>query len=528
MDLDPSQKQESTLVDFDPDFSFDGSIHDRKEHLFDLLYGLYQKYINDRQTSTCEHFVHCPSSHRMRRILVKYHEIQCGELYLKDAIDSIFHDTYSAADLLDDFHQILDVHRVNDDPVQFEACYEFMENVDDTKQSIICDIKKCRNAHRYYSRTTGTEQQYECADYRESILMRIHCYFLHSQDTVRLRRNERVAIESKFDDLAEKRKMKMNIMRKKREGVVSLTDTEAVNKFSNIPLDPGLESQANSLFDTEVKYDEIQESEDDMNTGGECEKILAKFCRNTGCSLLVGAVLLKDSNWDINRAMNLLQNISDEVLHALCNSEKVDLRSNRDIVHTDGVQCWYWDNIDTMPQNAVRVHRRHPTLKEEMYNDPSHRIWRKQWADLYRECQVLMQTEKARKLTANGNGVDLYGIKASDLFTMRHLMALKIYTGFTKLNKMCCEHFRLKRLIGNIFETRESLGFRNSKFWNLGKLLIECVQCFGNFMDKNHVYQRGVSESFLFESFVSRHHTPLSTSTNVCFLSLHVTFSIMT
>ena len=44
MDLDPSEKQESTLLDFDPDFPFDGSVCDRNEHIFDLLYGLYQQH----------------------------------------------------------------------------------------------------------------------------------------------------------------------------------------------------------------------------------------------------------------------------------------------------------------------------------------------------------------------------------------------------------------------------------------------------------------------------------------------------
>ena len=166
----------------------------------------------------------------------------------------------------------------------------------------------------------------------------------------------------------------------------------------------------------------------------------------------------------------------------------------------------------------MQVIRRHENLKAEMLNLPNNvNLMTGRWSRLYETCGMLMRTQRVRELVGNGNGLGIYGINPGDPITLEHLVALKIYTDFTELNQLFCEHFRRKKLSGNIFESTRSVGARNGKFWNLAKLLKEAVQCFGTFFSQNTILYRGVDKQFIFPSFVPRYHTPLSTSKSVCF-----------
>ena len=175
-----------------------------------------------------------------------------------------------------------------------------------------------------------------------------------------------------------------------------------------------------------------------------------------------------------------------------------------DTEYTEGIRYWYWAQNQFMPKSAVPVTRKFNDLKEEMVSGG--RVQNHAWNRLMKLCVELVGTKFSRNTTANGIGEDIYGIKAGVPFDIGHLVALKLYTDYDDLNHLFCDQFRVR-------DANED----HSKWWNMGKLLAECVQCFGKLLISKKVkYYRGLSKPFLFSRFVARFHAPLSTSKSVC------------
>ena len=484
--------------------------------------------ISKQIQNDCIDFNHCAASHRIKGAL-RIYDLMCGDSIFEDLMEAIFSDEYSVASLYDDFHHILDVHSINDDALQFESCHEFMVEADASNTEIFCDIDTCQTIKRYYKRRHLEDEEKEEAlsddiasdDYRACILWQIHCYLLHAQDTVKLSRNERVQMEEKLsidtdgDDIEEKRwGLAMDRMKGKRqrfdklmEGIVN--EKFVRSTFSEHHNDEDLEYKESDDDEPEVDYAQMED-----------EELVHEFSRITGCSQRVSAALLSDCKWDFNAAKRTFQVIASKPSSFESYVPKGEEDANRAVIHTEGIQCWYWDP-NQIPEGAVLVIQRHVNLKDEVLDLPPNgsRLSRKNWFDLYRQCQQLVKTQKVRRMRGNGSNENVYGIDKGTPISCKHLIAIKIYTDFTKLNQMFCEHFRLKKIMDDILESRRSLGIRNGKFWNLAKLLMEAVQCFGEFREPDAKYYRGLDKPFMFPSFVSRYHTPLSTSKSVCISS---------
>ena len=208
-----------------------------------------------------------------------------------------------------------------------------------------------------------------------------------------------------------------------------------------------------------------------------------------------------------------------------------DHKHRNDNVYTEGIRFWYWDRA-TRPRGAIMVSRHHNDLKEEMVSGGH--ITMEQWTKFYNDCERLCGTEKVRKIKArristNDIGHSIYGIpsgtafaSASDIQSIRWLLALKLYTDFQQLNHKFCEQFRFPAKGGNIEGRLQILKKRNEQYWHMAKLLTECVQCFGKFLKycrgkkRKTQYYRGLKRPFMFSRFICQFHTPLSTSKSVC------------
>ena len=458
----------------------------------------------------CKDFSDCPYSRRIKDVLTKYHQLMCGEANMAETLDTIFIDgKYTVAYLLDDFHHILNAHFVNDDPVQFESCYEFMMTADVGNSTIACNVSQCETMEKYYKRRNGISDVYQ--DYRMPILGRIHCYILHTLDISKLRISEIAEIEN--------HPKTMEMLRAKRQSIDWLQRLEMKDKFVTV-----VEQKIDLPEEDEMKYMEISDNAPKCEVEYaqmEDEELMNEFCRITKCTQWVGAAILNDCKWDFNAALQTVYSVAADASsfqsYVPKRSEEDEVK--REVVHSEGVECWYWSQ-ELKPKGAVVVKQKHKDLKDEMLSLPDNALNKFAWYSLYRHCEWLLRTEMVRKLQANGSGADIYGIRRGAMLTLNHLVALKIYTDFTDLNKMFCEHFRLKRLIGDIFETPRSLAIRNRKFRNLAKLLTEAVQCFGDFyISRENSCFRGVDKPFIFQSFISRYNTPLSTSKSVRFHS---------
>ena len=182
-----------------------------------------------------------------------------------------------------------------------------------------------------------------------------------------------------------------------------------------------------------------------------------------------------------------------------------------DVEYTEGIRYWYWAQTQK-PKSAVLVTGKYLDIKQEMLSGG--RIDNEAWNRLIKSCEKLLGSKWVKKITANGIGLEIYGIESGVPLDIGHLVALKLYTDFDDLNHLFCDQFR----IGDQTED-------HSEWWNMGKLLTECVQCFGKLLiSKKTKYYRGLNRPFVFSRFVARFNAPLSTSKSVCLrLSLHFT-----
>ena len=181
-----------------------------------------------------------------------------------------------------------------------------------------------------------------------------------------------------------------------------------------------------------------------------------------------------------------------------------------DTEYTEGIRYWYWTPNHFMPKSAVPVTRKYHDLKEEMVSGGHISIHA--WNRLVKLCLELIGTKFGKNITANGIGQDIYDIKAGIAFDVAHLLALKLYTDFDDLNHLFCDQYRIN-----------DANKDHSEWWNMGKLLTECVQCFGKLLISKKVkYYRGLSKPFVFSRFVARFNAPLSTSKSVCCVLQHL------
>ena len=493
---------------------------------------------DDLPKTECAHsFAKCLSCQKVKAVLLKYQNISESkdESHLSvsikmkvtnsdgDALGDVFTENYSVVDLLNDYHHIIHQHAVDEDPIQFDKCYDFMVNTD---PSIICDVNDCQMVRRHFSRRRNDNQKgTDRADYRMDILRQIHSYFIHSMDTTKLNRIERAQIEEEFKSIAndedsdqtDEQRMKLvaKKMRQKNMAMESVMGNSKSNRFCTTN-----EMERNDDGDDEEeKEQKYPENEADQIIKFDVKdesQILDEFCNLTDCRREIGVVFLKDSQWSLPIAVERFYTFSGDAtrLESWRTHEDQRQRFTDGAVYTEGIRFWYW-NQDRKPQSALSVEKKHENLKEEML--ATRHVDIGLWEQHKMNCKVLLQTKSVRKMTANGIGEDIYGILGGAPMQLHFVMALKLYTDFDALNKEFCEHFRQRKLTENEVESEHSLAVRNGNFWNLAKLLTESVQCFGKLLVRKKTrYFRGVNQTFIFPRFAARFYAPLSTSKSVC------------
>ena len=489
-------------------------------------------------------FSECTSCQRIKSVLARY-QSAVSQLSHTDQmrtnsqkiIDDLFDENYSATDLLDDFQHIIREHHVDDEQSQFDLCFEFMIN---TAPRISCDISKCKAARLYFSRRRGKIDEMNSgnveipSDYRAATLWQIHSYFVHSLETTMLTKKERMDIEEEIkmrdEDLEDERdelelKLVTEKMRQKSMVMNHIMDDPDNTKFvtSNVFVDSDRGNEDEEKLEDltigdeeEMKYPEEILERRRSTIYRDDEHILREFCSLTSCDPAIAVLFLNKSEWNLHIAMNRFYEFNGDhtqIDSFLEQKENVSVQQD-DGVYTEGIQFWYWGR-DEMPSDAIPVKPRHETLKDEIMSTGL--VGMTTWTCFVAQCQTLLEAKFVRQLTANGVDEHVYNIKAGDAFVVKWLLALKLYTDFDALNTMFCEHFRLKKLSQNQFETVRSLVNRNRRFWHFAKLLVECVQCFGRLLVcKKSRFYRGIGRRFILKRFVARFHVPLSTSKSVC------------
>eukprot|EP01084_Bolivina_argentea_P258165 435129_1 len=109
-----------------------------------------------------------------------------------------------------------------------------------------------------------------------------------------------------------------------------------------------------------------------------------------------------------------------------------------------------------------------------------------------------------------------YGLHCDIIITLQHIIAITVYCNF--YNVQSCFNNTFYRTSVN--ETDEELKIRHGEFYNLGKLLRECVECFGAEITsqekenkKNDKFYVIINENMLFGQIYAKISIPLSSCT---------------
>eukprot|EP01084_Bolivina_argentea_P219393 372113_1 len=106
--------------------------------------------------------------------------------------------------------------------------------------------------------------------------------------------------------------------------------------------------------------------------------------------------------------------------------------------------------------------------------------------------------------------VNIYNIPVGSIITLSHILSVLMYTNHTELSSEFSRSFRKI----SIKETDLELKKRHCIFGNWGKLLRECVECFGTDLKdtQSEYFYHGLSCPLLFHSFSNKFSGPTSTS----------------
>eukprot|EP01083_Nonionella_stella_P292272 994121_1 len=173
-------------------------------------------------------------------------------------------------------------------------------------------------------------------------------------------------------------------------------------------------------------------------------------------------------------------------------------------VYQNGIQFYFWKQYR---KHSRYISPNHPSFKDELTQNKCLSFEMRQWDQLHTTCNKMSNSVKFKEIKSNGFYESMYGFKKDSAFTPVHLRALKLYTDYSKLCSTFCAIFR---------------GADNHKVAEIahwGKLLIECVQCYGDSMQSQKTYFRGVNHVFYFEMFVARFNIPTSTTRDIIIAS---------
>eukprot|EP01083_Nonionella_stella_P076392 208124_1 len=190
----------------------------------------------------------------------------------------------------------------------------------------------------------------------------------------------------------------------------------------------------------------------------------------------------------------------DDAKHDSFNSEKL-------LQYYAGVAFWYWHNGKDN-RNVHYILPRFDNLKNEILNFKSMSI--QMWKDLLCECTLLIDVDRIRMMTSNGNNSEIYGIENDDSLTIDHILSIKLYTDYTAICSIFCKAFRLKKISHDHYERLQSLVRRHSAVAHWARLLTESVQSYGTLRVTKTKYYRGLDREYIFKEFITKYNIPLS------------------
>eukprot|EP01084_Bolivina_argentea_P017255 32231_1 len=146
------------------------------------------------------------------------------------------------------------------------------------------------------------------------------------------------------------------------------------------------------------------------------------------------------------------------------------------------------------------------TFKVELLYNKHATITEKQYYILYDKC-LKIQQENNLKAEYIGVTNKKFKIPLGSSITINHLISLKLYTDYSKIQNVFKKHCRPQ----SKDEPLQNIIFRNSEIAHWCRYLKECCTFYGENMGKKTVYT-GLNQKLMFDSMLQHFECPLSTT----------------
>eukprot|EP01084_Bolivina_argentea_P109335 195433_1 len=159
-------------------------------------------------------------------------------------------------------------------------------------------------------------------------------------------------------------------------------------------------------------------------------------------------------------------------------------------------------------KNSVKT--KYNTLKSELLNNNIAKLSQNDYYGLVKSCIELMRS-KGYKITADNIGINnkKFNIPKGSSFTINHLISLKLYTDFGRIQKEFKKHCRKN----DENESIKDFANRNSEIAHWSRYLNESCTFYGSLMKKKDIVYSGLKNKLLFSSLKQHFQCPLSTTT---------------
>eukprot|EP01084_Bolivina_argentea_P268226 455522_1 len=171
---------------------------------------------------------------------------------------------------------------------------------------------------------------------------------------------------------------------------------------------------------------------------------------------------------------------------------------------------------NVLKDNAVignwYVGPKYGNLKSELVNNDICRVSSVQWQNTLIKAEKYYESDVMKNMRCQLRQIESvwYELNYRDVLKRHHLVVLLTYCNYDLLSFKFSETYRPVKEK----ETDSELKERHSNYYWMGRLLRECVECFGMQATKDHVLKvyHGVNEQFLFTSMYDFINGPLSTT----------------
>eukprot|EP01084_Bolivina_argentea_P295982 509713_1 len=173
-----------------------------------------------------------------------------------------------------------------------------------------------------------------------------------------------------------------------------------------------------------------------------------------------------------------------------------------------GIRYDYWDKCN---QNYLAP--KYPNLKQELLGNNIVSICWEQYNNLIRKSFELKNTQYCRQIIAWKSYRD-YSITIHDIIRLADIICILVYCNFDNFQAIASKTFRSK----SDNDTKD-----HQHFVNFAKQLTECVQCFGERVNRYNIdktkrkmnFYHGISTEMLFLQLSATFNCPTSTSYNI-------------